>query len=100
MATHADFDKLQDFANEVLRRGNIRTKDDIYVREVATKHGLLNSKGLKTHLLIEHVINLDLCDWERIKKAASESNWIPEEYYQNDWVADVCEFLKARNKND
>lgn len=39
-------------------------------------------------------IDLDLLARERIKKAASASNWIPPQYFRNDWVADVCEFLK------
>lgn len=32
--------------------------------------------------------------WETIKKAAEESNWIPKEYYMNDWVYDVCGWLR------
>jgi len=27
-------------------------------------------------------------------RTAKESNWIPEEYYMGDWVADVCRFLR------
>ena len=42
-------------------------------------------------------IDLDQLDWERIKAAAAQSNWIPEEYYMNDWVSDVCAFLKDRS---
>lgn len=41
-----------------------------------------------------HVIDLDARDWEAIQKAADESNWMPSEYMRNDWVADVCNFLK------
>lgn len=41
-----------------------------------------------------HVIDLDARDWEAIQKAADESNWMPSEYMRNDWVADVCDFLK------
>lgn len=43
------------------------------------------------------VIDLDQLFWEDIKKAASESNWIPPEYVMNHWVADVCEFLRRGN---
>ena len=40
------------------------------------------------------VIDLDQESWSQIKLAAKESNWIPEEYYMGDWVADVCRFLR------
>lgn len=43
-------------------------------------------------------VDLDRLAWEQIKEAASNSDWIPdwipEYYYMNDWVHDVCEFLK------
>lgn len=45
-------------------------------------------------------IDIDKEMWESIKKAASESNWIPEEYFNNDWVYDVCEFLKNGHNKD
>lgn len=42
------------------------------------------------------VIDIEEVFWESIKKAANESNWIPKEhYFMNDWVADVCRFLKG-----
>lgn len=31
--------------------------------------------------------------WKQIKQAAEKSIWIPEDYYMNDWVNDVCYFL-------
>ncbi|MEO8644560.1 hypothetical protein [Pseudomonas sp.] len=40
------------------------------------------------------VIDLDAVDWETIQQAADDSNWMPNEYMRNDWVADVCNFLK------
>lgn len=40
------------------------------------------------------VIDLDAVDWETIQQAADESNWMPNEYMRNEWVADVCNFLK------
>ncbi len=40
------------------------------------------------------VIDLDAVDWETIQKAADESSWMPNEYMRNDWVSDVCNFLK------
>lgn len=41
------------------------------------------------------VIDLDANAWESIKQAANESPWIPPQYFMSDWVADVCEFLRA-----
>lgn len=45
-------------------------------------------------------IDLNKCMWESICEAAKESKWIPPEYYTNDWVADVCDFLKNGVKQD
>lgn len=42
----------------------------------------------------QDVIDLDAVDWETIQQAADESNWMPNEYMRNDWIADVCNFLK------
>jgi hypothetical protein len=42
------------------------------------------------------VIDLDQSSWESIKRAASESTWIPPEYSMNDWVSDICTFLRER----
>lgn len=44
------------------------------------------------------VIDLERAAWEQIKQAASESEWIPKEYFMNDWLSDVCEFLRKGNK--
>ena len=36
--------------------------------------------------------------WKQIKQAAEDSSWIPKDhYYMNDWVADVCKFLREGN---
>jgi hypothetical protein len=43
---------------------------------------------------IENVIDLDVSTWEQIKQAASESTWMPPEYMRNEWVSDVCQFLR------
>lgn len=40
--------------------------------------------------------DLDHLAWESIKKAASESQWMPPEYCMGDWVSDVCSFLRNR----
>lgn len=39
-------------------------------------------------------IDLTYSHWEAIQQAARESPWIPPEYFKNDWVADVCSFLR------
>lgn len=63
--------------------------------------------GQKSHVKSEFtdkdgntIIDLDIGMWEAIKQAAGESKWIPEEYYMNDWVSDVCRFLReGKNEN-
>lgn len=40
------------------------------------------------------VMDMDQSDWDSIQQAARESKWMPPEYMRNDWVADVCEFLR------
>jgi len=44
----------------------------------------------------DHIPTIDLDEesWRSIKQAASESTWMPKEYMKNDWVSDVCRFLK------
>jgi hypothetical protein len=42
----------------------------------------------------EQQVDLNAAMWVSVQKAASESRWIPSEYYQNEWVADVCAFLR------
>lgn len=44
----------------------------------------------------ENVIDLDALDWRSIQQAASESKWMPLEYMRNEWVSDVCTFLRER----
>jgi hypothetical protein len=39
--------------------------------------------------------DLDQKQWKTIKQAAMESKWIPPEYFKNDWVSDVCQFLRT-----
>jgi hypothetical protein len=38
--------------------------------------------------------NLDYGTIARLHEAARKSNWIPPEYYMNDWVSDCATFLK------
>lgn len=46
------------------------------------------------------VIDVDVLCWRNIKRAALESTWIPPEYYMNDWVSDVCSYLRKGFKSD
>jgi len=42
----------------------------------------------------ENIIDIDAVCWSEILRAASESSWMPLEYMRNDWVDDVCRFLR------
>jgi len=42
----------------------------------------------------EHTMDLDRIYLGNIMQAADESNWIPPEYFMNDWMSDVCDFLR------
>ena len=48
-----------------------------------------------TDKAVQHNIDLDAVFWDQIIRAAGESDWIPPEYYTNDWVNDVCHFLRT-----
>lgn len=50
---------------------------------------------------VDEVPELDIegSYWDEIKQAASTSNWIPKEYFMNDWVSDICDFLKFEPNN-
>lgn len=39
-------------------------------------------------------IDLDAHFWGNIQKAAAQATWMPEQYTVNDWVNDVCAFLR------
>jgi len=42
-----------------------------------------------------NVLDLDKALWEQLCQAAKESKWIPQEYYYaNDWVNDLCGWLR------
>lgn len=55
------------------------------------------AKRIRLALDGEPVEYIDLTNvaWRQIQQAAAESKWIPPEYYGNDWVADVCDFLRT-----
>lgn len=39
------------------------------------------------------VIDLEKSFWASLAAAANESNWIPPDYFMNDWVADLRDYL-------
>lgn len=42
----------------------------------------------------KNMIDVSATDWAAIQEAASQSTWMPPEYMRNDWVDDVCRFLR------
>ena len=51
-------------------------------------------------LLATPVIDIGQGSWEAIQQAAGESAWMPKEYMQNEWVSDVCAFLRDPRPNE
>ncbi len=41
------------------------------------------------------VIDLEKTGYQMLAEAAGQSNWIPPEYFANDWLADCAEFLRT-----
>ena len=39
-------------------------------------------------------IDLDAVAMQQMRQAAAESTWMPSEYTSNDWIADVCRWLR------
>lgn len=42
----------------------------------------------------ERIVDLANVHWQSLCESAKKSNWIPEEYWANDWLADLKEFLE------
>lgn len=42
----------------------------------------------------KHTYDLDIGAWNDIKESITRSNWIPPEYYMNDWVSDIKRFVE------
>lgn len=42
----------------------------------------------------DDVWDLEKDAWQQVKDAAADSNWIPKEYCMNEWLADICRFLR------
>lgn len=42
----------------------------------------------------EQPIDLDAVAMQQMRQAAAESTWMPSEYTSNDWIADVCRWLR------
>lgn len=43
---------------------------------------------------LRQILDLDKADMETLNQAASESKWMPLDYMRNDWMADLCAFLR------
>lgn len=69
-----------------LERANERN-DDGDIAEYVELRALLDAPA-------ENVIDVSASDWAAIQEAAIESTWMPPEYMRNDWVDDVCRFLR------
>lgn len=60
-------------------------------------HWLRSHQEISTVQHSEPTIDLEEIMWQMIKQAAADAPWMPPEYMMNDWVADVCDFLKDRH---
>ena len=49
-------------------------------------------------LVEKSTIDLDRLAYAQMAQAASESKWMPASYVSNDWIADVCDFLREGPK--
>lgn len=67
---------------------------DAVDRDVVAERVLLESETESKEFVVGQYINIEEENWKAIKEAASKSKWIPEDYFMNDWVFDVCEYLK------
>ena len=43
----------------------------------------------------KQTIDLERGFLEQLYEAAEQSEWVPCEYYMNDWISDTCEFLRT-----
>lgn len=69
------------------------------LRDLLLTYGSVSKETLDDILSkVEEVptIDLDQRMWNSIKQAANEAKWMPPEYMMNEWVADVCHWLKNR----
>lgn len=39
-------------------------------------------------------VDLDVLDWTAVLEAAASSTWMPQEYCRNEWVSDICSWLR------
>lgn len=39
-------------------------------------------------------LDIDQSNWEAIQQAVSRNTWMPPEYVQNDWMADILRYLE------
>lgn len=59
------------------------------------EHCPLYAEAIKALEVEQNTMYLDRLDMESLCQAASESCWIPKEYYRNEWIADTIYFLRT-----
>jgi hypothetical protein len=80
-----------------LTRGSLEESLEMYLIHVSMGWETDGMHQELKELLEERQYTMDL---ERgfldaLYEAAEESEWIPPEYYVNDWISDACEFLRT-----
>lgn len=78
---------------------------DQCVPDTAAIEGMLPmdaySAGVEVALAVHvQVVDLGQQAWASIMQAAGESAWMPPEYMMNEWVSDVCSFLRDPRPNE
>jgi hypothetical protein len=68
-------------------------------QEVANRETLLAAywKDKASAVSATPAINLENDFWDQIVQAALDSPWMPDGYMMNDWVADICAFLRRQD---
>jgi hypothetical protein len=87
--------------NELIRRGDAMDVCCGYWRDIRTR--IMSIPAVAASQPADPVtteIDLRAVMMDEIEKAASESPWVPKEYYMNDVISDCCAFLRGERKND
>lgn len=61
---------------------------------VTSSHHALYETLEPIEVPVDQAIDLDKLDWEQVLTAARESKWMPPKYTRNDWLADICRYLR------
>lgn len=78
----------------------IRNEKDVYGSEEELYAALVKAAGTTQDEPMGQpdpvpVVDLQGLAWNQIITAVGDSRWIPEEYMMNDWVSDICAFLRG-----